>query len=338
MRSSAVSTWAKVLATFGISILFFYLFVRDLNFEQVWESIKDADYELVPLALLFFAASLVARTFRWRRFYSPNAPSTELLGSTLVITYAANNLLPLRGGELLRAQLLFDRAGVSRMRTFGVALVERFFDLLIVGTFVIAGETVTDVGVAFLGTGLIVTAGGAVGLVIARLTVANRHLPEQITAISWLPLKDAWRQKLRNWGEWLVDGFAVLKTWTGVLACLGWTVVAWMLEFTMYWIVAQAFHIDEQFLTIAFVGAAANLALSIPSAQGGVGPFQLVAKEALLKFGVATNTAGAYALALHVLIVAPVTVVGLLVFLTSVPRYRAVLRAAAESETTGTVA
>jgi hypothetical protein len=47
-----------------------------------------------------------------------------------------------------------------------------------------------------------------------------------------------------------------------------------------------------------------------------------VAKEALLKFGVATNMAGAYALALHVLLVLPVTLVGLIVFLPLISRGR----------------
>jgi hypothetical protein len=100
----------------------------------------------------------------------------------------------------------------------------------------------------------------------------------------------------------------------------------------MYWAVARAFHIDEGFFTMAFVGAAASLSLSIPSAQGGVGAFQFVAKEALLKFGIATNVAGAYALALHVLLVVPVTIVGLLVFVFMVPRGRSVLRAATAAE------
>jgi uncharacterized membrane protein YbhN (UPF0104 family) len=132
-----------------------------------------------------------------------------------------------------------------------------------------------------------------------------------------------------------LDGFEVLKTPAGFLAASAWTAVAWALEFGVYWAVARAFHIDEGFFTMAFVGAAASLSLSIPSAQGGVGPFQLVAKEALQKFGVSLNLAGAYALALHVLLVVPVTIVGLLVFIFMVPRGRAVLRAAtaAESDT-----
>ncbi len=331
MQSRSFPTWLKLLATLGVSVLFLYLFLRGLDLHDVAESIKHADFELVPLGLALLAASIVARAFRWQTFYNPGAPRLGVLFSTLLITYAGNNLLPLRGGELLRAQILLERANVSRMRTLGVALIERLLDLFVLGVFVVIGRFIVDIGIAFLGTGLLVAAGATVGMVLARFV--TQGLPGRIAAIGWLPLKDAWRVKLRFWGEWLIDGFSVLRSGPLFLQAMLWTAVAWALEFGMYYIIARAFHIDESFLTLAFVGASANLALSIPSSQGGVGPFQWVAKEALLKFGVAANAAAAYALALHVLLVVPVTLVGLLVFWLLVPHRRALLTHSTEEET-----
>jgi uncharacterized protein (TIRG00374 family) len=334
MQSRSRSTWLKLLATLGVSIVFLYLFLRDLSLHDVAESIKRADYELVPLALALFAVSIVARAFRWQTFYSPGAPRFGILLPTLLITYAANNLLPLRGGELLRAQILLERAGVSRMRTLGVALVERLLDLFVLGLFVVIGRFIVDIGIAFLTTGLLIALGVTVGMVLARFV--TQGLPGRIAAISWLPLRESWRIQLRFWGEWLIDGFSVLRSGPLFLQAVFWTGVAWALEFAMYYVVARAFGIDESFLTLAFVGAAANLALSIPSSQGGVGPFQWVAKEALLRFGVSANTAGAFALALHVLLVAPITLLGLLVFWLQVPQRRLLLARSAEEETPAT--
>ena len=305
-----------------VSAGFFYLFVRDLNLSEVWETIREADFEYVALGLVLFGVSLVARTFRLRTLFAPSDPGTGMLGTTLLIVYAANNLLPLRGGELLRAQILFDRAGISRMRTMGVALLERLLDLAVLGAFVVGGQFIVDVGIAFIGTGLLVAGGAVAGLVIARLLVVKPALPQRVAELEWLPLKESWRRTLTGWSGSVIEGLSALRTLPAFLAAAFWTSVAWALEFGMYWLVARAFHIDEGFFTLAFVGAAASLSLSIPSAQGGVGPFQLVAKEALLKFGVATNIAGAYALALHVLLVLPVTLVGLIVFLPLISRGR----------------
>jgi uncharacterized protein (TIRG00374 family) len=331
MQTRSVPTWAKLLATLAVSLVFLYLFLRDLDFDAVADSLRDADYELVPLALALFAASFIPRTLRWQTFYSPGAPSFGVLLSTQLITYAGNNLLPLRGGELLRAQILLERAGVSRMRTLGVALVERLLDLFVLGAFVIIGRFIVNIGIGFLGIGLLIAAGATVGLVLARLV--TQGLPARVASWRWLPLKDSWRVRLRFWGEWLIDGFSVLRSRALFLQAVLWTGLAWACEFGMYWVVAEAFHIDEGFLTIAFVGAAANLALSIPSSQGGVGPFQWAAQKALLRFGVNANAAAAYALALHLLLVVPVTVVGLLVFWVLVPQRRLLLARSLEEET-----
>jgi uncharacterized membrane protein YbhN (UPF0104 family) len=217
------------------------------------------------------------------------------------------------------------------MRTLGVALIERLLDLFVLGVFVVIGRFIADVGFEFVGPGLLIATGATVGLVLARFV--TQGLPGRVAAIPWLPLRDSWRVKLRFWGEWLIDGFSVLRSGPLFLQAVFWTAVAWGLEFGMYYVVARAFQIDESFLTIAFVGAAANLALSIPSSQGGVGPFQWVAKEALLKFGVAANTAAGFALALHVLLVVPVTLVGLVAFWLLVPQRRLLLTRSTEEET-----
>jgi len=81
----------------------------------------------------------------------------------------------------------------------------------------------------------------------------------------------------------------------------------------MYYLIAEAFSLNASFIEVAFAGAAANVSLSLPSAQGGVGPFQVFATEALLKFDVPQNDAAAYALALHFFLIVPVSLVGLLV-------------------------
>jgi hypothetical protein len=314
-----LKAWLKIGLTFTASAVFAYFFLRGLDFREVGNDLLDADYAFVPPALALFSFSLVLRAYRWRCFYEPGAPSFWMLQRTLLITYAGNNLLPLRGGEIVRMQLLLDRAGVSRMRTIGTALVERLFDALILGVFVILGRFVVDTGPAFLGTGLVLCAGSLFGFASALLMVRNPHLPRRVLAWRWPLLSDRWRSQLSFWAEWVVDGFSVLASGSRFRLAVLLTIGAWLLEFGMYWLIARAFSIDEGFLTIAFAGAAANLALSLPSAQGGVGAFQLVAKEALLRFGLPVSSVAAYAVALHVLLVAPVTIVGLAVFWVTVP-------------------
>jgi uncharacterized protein (TIRG00374 family) len=317
-----IKPWLKIGLTFAFSAVFAYFFLRDLDFRQVGDDLLDADYALVPPALGLFGLSLVARAYRWRCFYEPDSPPAGMLLRVLLIDYAGNNLLPLRGGEIVRAQLLLDRGGVSRMRTVGTAIVERLFDMLVLGVFVVLGRFVVNTGPAFLGTGLLLCAGSLFGFAVAWLIVRNPHLPSRVLSWRWPLLTDRWRERFGSWSGSVVNGFAVLASGSRFRLAVVLTMAAWLLEFAMYWLIAEAFSIHEGFLTIAFAGASANLALSLPSAQGGVGAFQLVAKEALLKFGLPVSAVAAYAVALHVLLVAPVTLVGLAVFWVMVPAHK----------------
>ncbi len=57
--------------------------------------------------------------------------------------------------------------------------------------------------------------------------------------------------------------------------------------------------------------AAANLSVSVPSSQGGLGPFEFFVRQTLVLSGVAAPLATAYALALHAVLLIPMISLGL---------------------------
>jgi glycosyltransferase 2 family protein len=328
----SAKTWAKFTLTFGITLFFAYIFVRDLDFAEVADALLAANYVYVPFALALFALSLFVRAMRWQAFYSPDPPSLRLLFPTILITFAGNNLLPARAGELVRAQVLSDRAGLSRTRTVGTAVLERLFDFAILGSFVVIGMFLADIGIAFLGAGLGLAGAALVSLTVAFVIVNRPQWVSSFSSRRWPLVSEKWRDRLAYYAELFLTGFSVLRSARLTRNVFILTLTAWLLEFSMYWLIAVAFSIEENFLAIAFAGAAANLALTIPSAQGGVGPFQFVTKEALLRFGVAQNAAAAYALALHVLLVAPVSLIGIIVFWSMLPARGSLIKAGIEAE------
>ena len=118
-------------------------------------------------------------------------------------------------------------------------------------------------------------------------------------------------------GEWvtsLIDGLRPAgDRW--LLAAAAWTsAIAWGLEAFMYFLVGEAFGLDQPFPVYLLVAAAANVVITAPSTSGGIGPFEWAAKEVLLIYLVAQNaeeTAIAYAASLHGLVLIPITLVGL---------------------------
>jgi uncharacterized membrane protein YbhN (UPF0104 family) len=94
--------------------------------------------------------------------------------------------------------------------------------------------------------------------------------------------------------------------------------VSWLLEATMYYIVARAFGIHEGFEIFLLMTAAANLAIAIVATQGGVGAFELVVSKTILAFAgsaaaadAVQKDAAAYAIGLHALLLVPIVVIGL---------------------------
>jgi uncharacterized membrane protein YbhN (UPF0104 family) len=84
----------------------------------------------------------------------------------------------------------------------------------------------------------------------------------------------------------------------------------WAGEAVLYLLVARALGMDASLVTILAAVAASNLATSIPSSSGAIGPFELLAKETVILSGVTASLATAYAILVHATLLIPVTVVG----------------------------
>ncbi len=116
----------------------------------------------------------------------------------------------------------------------------------------------------------------------------------------------------RGFADSFLSGLQCLRSPYLVSLVLATTLGAWLLEALMYYMVGLSFGIGEGFAAYLMVAAAANLAITLPSTSGGIGPFELLTKETLTFLGVGSAAAGAYASALHGLLLLPVIVVGLI--------------------------
>jgi uncharacterized membrane protein YbhN (UPF0104 family) len=105
------------------------------------------------------------------------------------------------------------------------------------------------------------------------------------------------------------------------LALVALSVPIWFCEFIVYFLVSYTFDIGSHFdsvgvyiLAIALLTATSNLATGIPSAIGGIGPFEVVAQQTLVALGVGATVAGAYSAFVHLVALwLPVNLVGLLI-------------------------
>ncbi len=306
-------TSRKVWLGVGGTALFLGLFFWRTDLPDLADALAQANYWWVVPAVAIWFVSAAVRSLRWHYLLRRLANlSTTALYPIVIIGYMANNLLPLRTGELVRAYILGERHKVSKMSTLGTIAVERVFDgVVLVAFLLLAGATL---GLSSELTGLAAVMALAFALLLA-VFVYVASSPDR--AGRWAErliglLPHALRQRAKGLADSFLSGLQCIQSPYVVSLVLVTSLVAWLLEALMYYLVGLSFHIGEGFAAYLMVTAAANLAITLPSASGGIGPFELLAKETLTFLGVGSALAGAYAVALHGLLLLPVIVAGLL--------------------------
>jgi hypothetical protein len=301
--------WLGIVGT----ALFLGLFFWRTDLGDMADALADANYWWFAPAVALWFVSTWFRSVRWRYLLRPiiDLP-TRRLYPVVVIGYMANNLLPARTGELVRAYIMGERHRLSLMATLGTISVERVFDglvllafLVFVGAFVGLNEELTILAVAM---SIAFVAILAVSLYVASSAERAQRVIGALVRFAPARVRD----RARGWANAFVTGLEALRNPYALAMIVITSTVAWALEATMYFMVGVSFSLGEAFPIYLMVAAAANLAISVPSTSGGIGPFEALAKETLVFVGVGTSAAAAYAVALHALLLLPVVAVGLI--------------------------
>ena len=105
----------RLWLSLSISVLLLGLLVWRADVGGTVRSLRDANYLFVIPALAFYFLAVLFRTVRWRLLLLPLcSATTRRLFPVVVIGYMANNLLPMRLGELVRSYYVGERERVSK--------------------------------------------------------------------------------------------------------------------------------------------------------------------------------------------------------------------------------
>lgn len=301
-----------------ISLAFLGFFLYNTDFDHIVESFRGADYWLAVGSIPLYFAGFWIRTIRWRILMRPISRSvtTARLYPVVLIGLTANNIMPARVGELVRAYLVGEREDVSKSAALGTIAVDRTFDGLVLVA-ILAAVTIfsgTSAGVKTVGIGTAGAFFAATAVLSALAFSPNKARALALRLLNLLP------HGLEERIEELLDNFLVgvqsLRSPTMMVLALLLTFASWSVETAMYVLVGEAFHLDVGLHVYYLIAAGANLALSILASPGGVGPFEATTKAILLAFMAdsanASGQAAAFAIGLHFLLLAPVTAAGLL--------------------------
>ena len=123
-----------VQLTLGLLIggVLLYLSIRNVSWDAFTAELASIKPAWIALALALYWVELGARVIRWRVLLShlQTPVSDRQISIAFISGCAANNILPAKLGEALRADLLGRLANVSRVAAFGSIIVERLFDMM----------------------------------------------------------------------------------------------------------------------------------------------------------------------------------------------------------------
>ena len=309
--------WLGIL----ISIVFLYVALRGLRFQEMWSALQQANYLwLIPGILVYFMG-VWARAWRWHYLLRPiKSIPTRTMFPIVAIGYMGNNIYPARAGEVLRAVILKRREGVAVSASLATIIVERVFDGVVMlgfifinlaelarltqGADVIGGLSIQNIALA--GT---LAFGGAL-IVFLLAAMYPRHTHKLVSWIVERVVPAGLRPKVLGVSERFIGGLESLRSPREAGMVFLTSVVIWLFETGKYWFVMHAFPFQVSFFTLMLMNGVVNLATTIPSAPGYVGTFDAPGIAVLAAYGVPRAVAAGYTIVLHVALWVPITLLG----------------------------
>ena len=295
-------------------------FLKDVDFTRLWELARGINplYALSSLALL--CVTFWFRSLRWRVLLAPikDCPLGGLLSANL-IGFMANNVLPARLGEFVRAYAAAKLVQVPASGALATIVVERVLDGLALCAMLFTTLLFVEPGARAGSFDLIFLRGAGVtllGVFLFALAVLWGLLiwPGRVMSLA-TGLAGRISPKLSAWvGEALSgfsQGLAVLKRGRSLLPLVLLTGAVWLPVLGMNTVFLPAVGMPPLVFWGALALVGENMASAVPAAPGYVGTFQLAVLWALVLGGAPEDKATAYAILFWALTYFAVTLGGL---------------------------
>lgn len=285
----------------GISLIFLYFAVKNIEFDKLVKDIRGINYIYILPILFFTLFTYSVRAWRWRYFFRHVKPVRfHSLFSAVMIGFMANNLLPARIGEFVRADCIGRKENISRSMSFATIVLERAFDgfsvlfLFVVTLFFCPYPPyITRIGYTVAGIYLIIIA------ILISMRIWKKQLVRLVEILS-SRLPDRISKSLVKYTHSFISGFDVLKNGWDVIIISFYSLILWIASaFTFYFMLLGCHITHIPFIGSVFILIVVAIGIAVPSSPGYVGTFQYFIILALSVFNVDKTTALSYSIVLH---------------------------------------
>jgi len=270
--------------------------------EDLIPAIKDLDWKWVSLAVISDLTVYVAHGWRWTTLLSPVIRLRFWRTvQAIYIGLFANEVLPLRTGELIRCYLLAHWNDLRLSLSFASAAVERLID----GFWMIAAFLVTvsfvkgvppDLVLLVKALGVLLIVGAVVLIwVVMRKQEAHAALKES-----------RWSATLRH----VIEGLHLMGNPRTLAITAAISLLYFLLQAFSVYALMKAYRMDLSFLVAGGILTILRLWTVVPNAPGNLGLINAACVAAMRLFDVETNDAKTFSIILFGALTVPLLIGG----------------------------
>lgn len=308
----------KLLAGVGISLFFMVLLFRKIDFDKVMLAFRAMDYRyLFPVVFLTFV-SYYLRAVRWKYLLLPikRTAMAHLFPAT-IIGYMANNILPARLGEFVRAYVLGQKEEIETSAVFATLVVDRLFDgftvllILLITFFTVK----LPVGMENVQNGLKMGGYVTLGLylvVLAFLFLLKKRTMRTIHVVGVLlrPFPAKASEKVIPLLGSFISGIRLSSKPSEILILLFTSLAVWATCIWPLHLILQSFNISLPITASMLIMVFLVFAVMVPASPGYVGTYHAACVYGLMAFNIPKEQSLSVALVMHGTGFFPVIVAG----------------------------
>jgi uncharacterized protein (TIRG00374 family) len=269
----------KILTGICISITFIWLTLQQIDIKRSFELIAGVKYFALIPGVLVYVFTYILRSMRYYYILLP-LKKTKVFDNFpyTVIGFFANNIVPLRFGELIRAKIMSERLCVSCSSVLATIVIERLFDVIMFVLFFFLIVMVMSFPEFIKKSFYILTV--VFFICLTMLYIMLTHKNKALKVLSKIPISSI-VESLTVFLNRFTGGLLVLKKPSILMKSFIFSGILWITEALFVVIVAYACGIDISILGGIFTIIIIGIGGIIPTAPGYFGAFELMGVLAL---------------------------------------------------------
>lgn len=302
----------------AVSTFFMVLLFRKIDFGQLGMALRSVDYRYIVLSVVFTFFSYFLRAVRWRYLLISvkKIPLLSLYPAT-IIGYMANNLLPARLGEFVRAHILARREQLETPTVFASLVIDRLFDGFTVLVMLLITLFTVRLPLGMEDAAIALKKGGVAMFLLYCVVLVFLYLLKQQTmrTLSFVrlllkPFPQRFSEKMIPMLGSFIGGIRLSSRIGHIAAIILSSILIWTFAVLPVDMTLRSFGINLPITASMFIMVLLVFAVMVPASPGFIGTYHYACYKGLSAFGIPEATSLSIALIIHGTAFFPVIIAG----------------------------